>query len=238
MTLPPERETLATRRQNLVPDAPQTSPYLIVLAGIDRGDRHQIFEGALVLGRSRDECDVCFQDDGISRKHAEVTLARDGTMTARDLGSTNGTLCNNQPLGQDPHQLRDGDKLQLGNDVLLELRFQSALTANYQQELYSSAVRDPLTGVYNKGYLLDRMKSEFSFAVRHDCPLALIVLDVDHFKRINDGHGHSAGDEVLKSLCRRIEVATRQEDIFARYGGEEFVLLLRDQALKAALTTA
>lgn len=235
----PERKTIATRRQQLVPDeAPRPVPYLIVLTGFEIGRRLQLFPGATVLGRVADECDLCFREDGISRKHAEVALDAEGNVTARDLGSTNGSRLNSMPLSDAPHPLRDGDKLQLGNEVLLELRYQTAFTADLQQQLYSSAFRDPLTEVYNKGYLMQCLEREVAFAVRHETPLALLVLDLDHFKRINDEHGHAGGDAVLKALCRVVEATTRLEDIFARYGGEEFVLLLRESSLKHALTTA
>ena len=235
----PERKTIATRRQKLVPDeAPRPVPYLIVLTGFEIGRRLQLFEGVTVLGRVAEECDLCFREDGISRKHAEVALDAEGNVTARDLGSTNGSRLNSKSLSGEPHPLRDGDKLQLGNEVLLELRYQTAFTAGLQQQLYSSAFRDPLTEVYNKGYLMQCLEREVAFAVRHETPLALLVLDLDHFKRINDEHGHAAGDAVLKALCRVIEGTTRLEDVFARYGGEEFVLLLRESGLRHACTTA
>lgn len=231
-------KTLVTRRRaRFVPDASLSQPYLIVMSGAESGRRFRLFEGPARIGRSRDECEVFLPDDGISRVHAEVTLGAERVATVRDCGSTNGTLCNGQPVGETPSALRDGDKLQLGETMLLELRYQSPLTANLQEQIYSSAVRDGLTEVFNKAYLLARFEEEFAYTARHKTPLSLVVLDLDHFKSVNDTWGHAAGDAVLKSVCRLVEGNLRQEDLFARYGGEEFVILMR-LGLSAALRVA
>jgi diguanylate cyclase (GGDEF)-like protein len=87
-------------------------------------------------------------------------------------------------------------------------------------------IRDGLTGVPNKRYFEEALARELARAQRHGRPLSLAVLDIDHFKRINDTYGHLAGDAVLRELAARVRGAIRADEVFARFGGEEFVLLM------------
>src|SRR5262249_48487013 len=80
----------------------------------------------------------------------------------------------------------------------------------------------------------DRLESEFRFARRHAVPLSLVLMDLDHFKSVNDRHGHVIGDQVLASFARRIHDVIRNEDVFARYGGAEFAVLCRQLELQKA----
>jgi diguanylate cyclase (GGDEF)-like protein/PAS domain S-box-containing protein len=100
--------------------------------------------------------------------------------------------------------------------------------ANIQlrETLRNQSIRDALTGLYNRRFLEESFRREFSRAQRKETPLALMMLDVDHFKRYNDKYGHDAGDEVLRELGRLLSHFIRESDIACRYGGEEFVLLL------------
>ena len=93
--------------------------------------------------------------------------------------------------------------------------------------MYESALRDGLTKAFNKKYFTDRLESEFTFATRHVSPLALVLFDIDHFKKVNDTHGHPAGDYVLSEISTLLSGALRAEDVFARYGGEEFAVICR-----------
>ena len=90
-----------------------------------------------------------------------------------------------------------------------------------------SALRDGLTRAYNKRYFSERIESELQYSLRHDTPLSLIFLDIDHFKAINDHHGHQAGDHVLVQLSTLAMSMLGEDDIFARYGGEEFAIIAR-----------
>ncbi|MDQ7010188.1 MAG: GGDEF domain-containing protein [Mariprofundaceae bacterium] len=107
-----------------------------------------------------------------------------------------------------------------------------------RNELYHQAHHDPLTGVYNRRYMLDRLRQGLAEAVRYDMPLSLVLIDLDHFKDINDNFGHAAGDAVLKGVVCVLQQCLRQADILARWGGEEFLVLLpqtdRTQAAMAA----
>ncbi len=100
--------------------------------------------------------------------------------------------------------------------------------ANIQlrETLRNQSIRDPLTGLYNRRFLEESFRREFARAQRKESPLALMMLDVDHFKRYNDRYGHDAGDHVLRELGNLLARFIRESDIACRYGGEEFVLLL------------
>jgi two-component system, cell cycle response regulator len=94
------------------------------------------------------------------------------------------------------------------------------------REVEKLLVRDYLTGLYNRKFFMERFNEEISWASRYSEPLSFIILDIDHFKKINDTYGHSSGDEVLKQLADRLTSLLRAHDVLARYGGEEFVVLL------------
>lgn len=106
------------------------------------------------------------------------------------------------------------------------------------RELYQAAVRDHLTGLYNRRFFEERLTAEVAYAARHDAPLSLLIFDVDRFKLLNDAHGHVAGDFALKAVSSVLLRGVRTEDIVARYGGEEFVVVARGAALEGALALA
>jgi diguanylate cyclase (GGDEF)-like protein len=136
------------------------------------------------------------------------------------------------------HLLQDSDRIQIGRDTILKFNYLDALENTFNEELYNSANRDFLTGAYNKKYFLDRLSMELSFSKRHQTPLSLLFFDIDHFKKINDRHGHLAGDHILKEMVSKVRSEKRQEDLLARYGGEEFVLLLRETPAENAILIA
>jgi diguanylate cyclase (GGDEF)-like protein len=222
-------------------DAPggrEQSAFLIVIsaksaAGIGR--MHKLDKAEIVLGRSL-EAEFQIEDDGISRKHAKLLSDADGRFTLMDLGSTNGTYLNGNRIDVSP--LRDGDKIQIGSNTVLKFSLQDQLDEQYQRSIYESATRDGLTRIFNKKYLLDSLKKEFAYCLRHRIPLSLAMFDVDHFKRINDTYGHQAGDYVLARIASRISEIVRAEDLFARYGGEEFALMLRETVEEQAYVAA
>jgi two-component system, cell cycle response regulator len=206
------------------PEKPERDrAYLIVLAGSGVGEMHKI-GGESILGRGR-EAQLRFLDDGISRVHCRVYRQGD-KLVVEDCGSRNGTFCNGQQLSA-PRILRDGDKIQIGRTTILKFTYHDHLDESFQQQMYDSALRDSLTKVYNKRYFNERLDSEFQFSERHDEPLSLLLLDLDHFKPINDRHGHLAGDHALVQFARHVQRTIRNEDVLARYGGEEFAIISR-----------
>ena len=106
------------------------------------------------------------------------------------------------------------------------------------QTLVNRAIRDPMTGLLNRGYFDTLFDYEIEGARRYHRRFAVVVLDADHFKKINDNHGHAAGDAVLKVLAKTLEANLRDSDVVVRFGGEEFVLLLHDTDAQAAFAKA
>ncbi len=106
-------------------------------------------------------------------------------------------------------------------------RFQDRLRSNYENSL-SMAVTDPLTGLYNRRYMETHLSKLLERQEANKKPLGVLLLDIDHFKAVNDTHGHNVGDEVLKEFSRRISESLRSFDLVARHGGEEFVVILPD----------
>ncbi len=206
--------------------------FVVVLSGDRMGEMFPLREAAkTTIGRGL-QTDVRINDEGISRTHALVE-EDNGVYYLSDAGSTNGTFANGVRVERQP--LSEGDKIQIGASSVLKFTFHDELDEDFQRNLYESALRDRLTGVFNRGYFNNRLESDVAFALRHGKPLSLVLFDVDNFKLINDTYGHPAGDEVLRVLADRVEGTTRSEDIFARYGGEEFVLICRDvDALRAS----
>ena len=107
-----------------------------------------------------------------------------------------------------------------------------------QARLREQAIRDPLTGLFNRRYLDEVIMSELARAERGHQPLSLVMCDIDYFKDINDNYGHLAGDEVLRAFSRLIKQYSRGGDIICRYGGEEFLLILPNMAREAAIARA
>jgi diguanylate cyclase (GGDEF)-like protein len=231
-------KTQVRKLNNLIGEgAVKRNAYLIVLSGSEIGRMLRLKAGKTTIGRSR-SCTFLIEEEGISRLHAEVHIDEKGQPTVRDAGSTNGTLVNGRSVLKGIQPLEDGDRIQVGGAVILKFSYQDHLEESFQQRLYSSAVRDPLTGAYNKRYLTERLEQEFAHADRRNVPLSLVVVDLDHFKRINDEYGHACGDEVLRMVAQHVEKHLRREEIFARYGGEEFVILMRETNLESAMRAA
>jgi diguanylate cyclase (GGDEF)-like protein len=99
---------------------------------------------------------------------------------------------------------------------------------------YTSSVTDYKTRLYNHSFFIKRLAEELAKVKRYEKTISILLLDIDHFKHLNDKHGHLAGDKVLFHLARNIEVSTREEDVIARFGGEEFIILLPEAGRTAA----
>lgn len=208
--------------------------FVVVLSGDRMGEMFPLRSDRTTIGRGL-QTDVRINDEGISRTHAVVEMD-DGDYLLSDAGSTNGTFANGNKV--DRYKLQEGDKIQIGASSVLKFTYHDDLDEDFQRNLYESALRDRLTGIFNRGYFANRLESDVAFALRHGKPLSLVMFDVDDFKQINDDYGHPVGDQVLAALAHRVLGTTRSEDIFARYGGEEFALICRDvdamRARKAA----
>jgi diguanylate cyclase (GGDEF)-like protein len=180
--------------------------------------------GTTTMGRGPDQ-DVRFDDGSVSSEHGHIVRVG-GTFIFADMKSTNGSYVNDVRVG-DPVEIRDGDRIQLGRETILRFTLVSKEEEDALQRVYDAALRDGLTGVFNRKHLEERLDAEISFAARHRTELSLVMLDIDFFKRVNDTLGHPAGDEVLKSVALLLQKAIRNEDLLARYGGEEFTIIVR-----------
>ena len=230
---PPADETTLSRAPVGKPVRAQHGPsaYLVVISGPSFGEMYKLKGERTVLGRG-EATDIRVLDDGISREHAAVE--RDGgKMVLVDLGSTNGTFCNGVRVAR--QDLTDGDKISIGATTILKFTYQDQVDERYQKQLFESALRDGLTATFNRRYFIDRLHTEFRFAMRHQKTLALLFVDIDHFKKINDNFGHQGGDGVLAAVARVMTATLRAEDVLARYGGEEFAVICREIEADGAL---
>ena len=202
----------------------KSQAYVIVIAGPHTGKMYKLERGETVMGRSP-KTDLQLQDVGVSRTHARMTRIGD-QVYVEDLQSANGTFLNGERISV-AQQLADGDKITLGSTTVLKFTYHDKLDEDFQRQMFDAALRDGLTQAYNKKYFTNHLYSEFSFAKRHNQPLCLVMFDVDHFKEVNDTHGHLAGDAVLLKLAAITMDTLRTEDTLARYGGEEFAIVCR-----------
>lgn len=187
---------------------------------------------------------------GWSAKHGAAARVNDVTCDSRfqsrrdHLWTPSGILAapllagSNEVIGVLSAARRDGPAY--GDEHLSALELLAELAALHVQaaRLRELAETDPLTGLFNRRHLMDRFASELATAVRHGRPLSLIMLDLDHFKSVNEDYGHNVGDEVLVETARRLRRAGRASDVLFRWGGEEFLLLLPDTAAEEALGVA
>jgi diguanylate cyclase (GGDEF)-like protein len=206
---------------------------LVVMTGTDVGRTLPLStHEPVVIGRDP-KCSYTIDDEGISRRHAEITYKDPGIYIIRDLNSTNGMFFEGERVMA--HRLSDGDKILLGRRTIVKLVLQDTIDSQYQNQIYESAVRDPLTGAFNRKHFDEHVTSELSFARRYKMPLTLLMMDLDFFKNVNDHHGHQMGDQVLMSVTKILSDSLRKDDFLARYGGEEFVVIARGIPAKSAL---
>jgi diguanylate cyclase (GGDEF)-like protein len=206
------------------PKGGRTRAVVTVITGPNAGRGFSVRDGETIIGRGK-EAHVRVDDAGASRAHARIILGDDDRYVLEDLRSTNGTFVSG--LRIDRVDLRSGDRIHIGPNVSLLFAVLDSQAELMTHQLYESAMRDTLTRAHNRRYLVERLTSELAYARRHATQLSLVMFDIDHFKEVNDTHGHLAGDEVLRELAALVSRLIRTEDVFARYGGEEFVILAR-----------
>ncbi len=202
--------------------------------GPQLGRKVDLVDAPLLIGRDPD-CDIAIEDVRVSRHHARIVLNDDGTWGIIDQNSTNGTWVNDRAVQQ--AVLHHGDLVRVGNTVFKYLSADSPESA-YFDELYRMVTLDGLTGAANKRRLAEFLGREFLRARRHHRPLSVAILDIDHFKDINDTYGHLAGDRILRELAQRLLRRIRRDELLARYGGEEFVVVLPETTKQGALHLA
>ncbi|WP_300621715.1 GGDEF domain-containing protein [Dokdonella sp.] len=220
-----DRDSTTTHRRTLHPaagaEALNESASLVVLQGQRLGQRVDIGAEPLTIGRAPD-CEFQVVDRSVSRRHARIWRESSG-YRIKDLDSTNKTLLNDQPIIE--AELKDGDHIAIGACVL-KFMDRSSIEARYHDEIYQLATMDPLTGLYNRRHFLELLDRELARSANHARPLALLIVDLDHFKSINDRHGHPAGDVVLRQVSAVLDACMHDDFLFARIGGEEFAAVL------------
>ena len=206
---------------------------LIYPPGPEMGKRFPLTTDEVVLGRGSD-CDVQIDRDSVSRRHARV-FREEGVWMAEDLESTNGTYVNDVPIRRSP--LRDSDFLKVGAAIFKFLSG-TGVEASYHEEIYRMTIIDGLTGAHNKRYFLEFLEREIARCSRYGRPLSLLIFDIDHFKKINDTHGHLTGDTVLKGVSETLKQTLRATSTAYRYGGEEIAIILPLSSREDARTFA
>jgi diguanylate cyclase (GGDEF)-like protein len=223
-----------TRKWTKTDAAPEKRSYLVQIYPLNAGyGLVELPAEKLTLGRDS-SCDLVVVDDAVSRRHATIEPTDAGFLLV-DEGSTNGTFVNDERIGR--HVLAAGDRFRVGGHIFKFLA-DNHIEAQYHECVYAMATRDGLTAAFNKRYLLDALQRSITECERRVRPLALLMLDVDHFKAVNDTHGHLAGDEVLLGLCQRLRDLLRRDEVLARYGGEEFAVLVPETTLDDARSLA
>jgi diguanylate cyclase (GGDEF)-like protein len=207
---------------------------VVVLYGPELGKRATIGRSAFQIGRSSKN-ELPIDQESVSRHHARITMSA-RTHFIEDLGSTNGTFVNDERV-EGKRALKDGDQIKVGRSIL---KFMSGanIEANYHEEIYRLMTVDALTGVYNKRYFGEALEREYNRSQRYKRDLSLVLCDVDHFKKVNDVHGHLVGDAILRQVATQMKEHLRQQDILARVGGEEFAALLPEIGRDGARVTA
>ena len=210
-------------------------PVLVRLDGTQAGQPVAVPRtGVLRFGRGKG-CDVRIDDDGVSRTHAGLQWEEGGWVLV-DLASSNGTTVQGERVSR--RKLTDGDVLHLGPRVSYRFSMVDSAQQTMMMRLYESSTRDALTGAASRKHFDERLRSEVAYAQRHGAELALLMLDIDSFKSINDTFGHPAGDAVLRFVAGTVQSRLRTEDVLGRWGGEEFAVLLRGSTLPGAARAA
>jgi two-component system cell cycle response regulator len=234
-----DRKTIASFAPEDDPERTAEGACLVQIYGPELGKKVALDKPTTSIGRGT-SCEIVVDLENVSRLHCSVIL-RAGEAYLRDEGSTNGTFLNNAEIKGET-RLISGDLIKAGSAIFKFLGAErgelGSIEARYHEEIYRLTIIDGLTQVHNKRYLLEFLDREMARCIRHQRTMSLVLLDIDHFKSVNDQHGHLAGDAVLRELAALLKARMRKEECLARYGGEEFALVLpetpRDNAVLLA----
>ena len=211
------------------------APRLLIVSGAKLGELIEISaERPVVIGRASD-CTLSLPYPNVSRNHCR--LLREGEQVfIEDLGSTNRTYVNGREISG-RLRLNDGDQLSVGNSAM-KFFLGSSTEARYHQELVNLAAFDGLTGLYNRRQFMLLLDDDCARVARDGGPLAVVMLDIDHFKRVNDELGHAAGDQALILIAQILREQAAVSMTTGRLGGEEFAVLCRQGGVEAATAHA
>ncbi|MEM7704620.1 MAG: GGDEF domain-containing protein [Pseudomonadota bacterium] len=220
------QSTDATAEMDYGRSQSRREPGLVIITGSSLGEFYSLADGtSLIVGRDAD-CDIVLQRPSVSRRHLRVE--REGSqVTAADLNSKNGALVDQQPVPLEGVQLNNGDLIRVGDATLKYLDGRTP-EARYHERSYRLATRDALTNLNNRLLFLDALARTLADWNRRGGNVSVALLDLDHFKQINDRFGHEAGDRVLQLLASILTSSLRASDLIARLGGEEFAVAFAD----------
>ncbi|MFN8610150.1 MAG: GGDEF domain-containing protein [Vulcanimicrobiota bacterium] len=199
-------------------------PCLQMLDGNQAGQVYQIQQSSLNLGRAP-ECDWQILDSSVSGLHARLQITAEGA-ELQDLQSTNGTFLEGESCSQ-PRLMKPGDIFCLGHAIHFRFSMLTQREIGLAQALYQNATRDGLTGLLNRPSFFAHAEQEMAMFLRSGKSFGFLLMDLDHFKRVNDTFGHPTGDELLRQVAQVLRTDLRLEDVLGRYGGEEFCCLVR-----------
>ena len=205
----------------LSPSGSDDHGILIQIYGPKLGERYTLEADRSTIGRDLGN-NIVLVDESVSRFHAKIERTARG-FVLEDLESTNGSRVNDDSIKS--CLLKSGDQLQIGSFILKYIG-SGNVEAVYHEEIYRMMITDGLTGIANRRKLDEALENEFLRAKRYGRPLSIAILDADHFKKVNDNHGHIVGDFVLKKLATLFQQNIRREELLGRYGGEEFVVVM------------
>ncbi|MFN2511986.1 MAG: GGDEF domain-containing protein [Pyrinomonadaceae bacterium] len=193
----------------------------------------------VTLGRAL-EADVRVNDSRASRLHARIKTEHDplsGELRFKitDLGSTNGTLVNGRLLTE--AILNEGDKIAIG-DHLFRFDMLDDIDREFQQQIHRLLAHDELTGLLTSKSFFSELRREAGRAEAESVPFCVLMMDLDHFKAVNDTYGHLVGSQTLEAIGAVIKRALRAGDVAARFGGEEFAAFLLDADYAQGLVAA
>ena len=240
----PNEESLD--KTKLVEQSPEPSdpgrdrrPALVFLRGELMAVPIPLERDEVILGRAL-EADVRVNDARASRLHARINTELDeqtGEIRYRvtDLGSTNGTLLNGRVISE--AFLRDGDKLVIG-EHMLRFEMLDEIDREFQQQIHRLLVHDELTGLLTSKSFFSELRREAARAEVETLPFCVLMMDIDHFKEVNDTYGHLAGSQTLEEIGVVIKHALRAGDVAARFGGEEFAAFLLEADYAQGLVAA
>jgi two-component system, cell cycle response regulator len=229
----PTRVTGAIKNKAVRPVRAQ-SACLVQYTGDAVGRRYLLTSSELVIGRAPSSS-IVLADDSVSREHAKCVVVDQG-IEIEDLGSSNGTFINEVRIARRA-KLRDGDLVQVGV-ILLKYFAHDSIENVFHDALFRKVTLDAGTEVFNKGYLLESLDASFAQSRVQGKPCSVIYFDLDFFKKVNDTHGHSCGDFILREAAQLAKSCMRSEDVVGRYGGEEFVVVLSDCDVRLAAALA
>lgn len=217
----------------------RVNPRLIVLEGGNLRAHYEIDQPEMIIGRDPD-CTMSIADSKVSRKHAKINCFNldDASIELRvvltDLGSTNGTYVNDQPISQ--IELRDRDRISIGPALFCfalgeEPRLTDDLVINPER-------RDSLTGLASRDYFNQEIQRQFDRAQCYFRELSLLMIEIDNFNRLNEVYGHNVGYEVLRESGQLLRQTIRPRDFAARYSVIQFAVLLPETSMEEALVQA